>query len=124
MILSGFGSILSVSDRFYLFWIDSLHSDSSDLFYPVLDRFYRYWIDSIRFWIDSIGFGLIPSILTDYIGFRSILSAFGSISDYIGFGSTLSAYGSIIILDLSVSDRFSLTHITIHTLSTTHSPSI
>ena len=44
-IVSSFGSILSVSDRFY-----------------------RYWIDSIWFWIDSIGFGSILS------GFGSILS--------------------------------------------------
>ena len=56
----GFGSILSVSDRFYRFPIDSIGFGSilsvSDRFYRVSDRFYR-------FRIDSIGFGLILSVL-------------------------------------------------------------
>ncbi len=91
-ILSGFGSILSVLDWFYVFGsilsgfgtFIGVHIDSIvlDWFYWVLDRlypvsvqFYRFRIDSIQFWFDSINFGSILS------GFGLILSVSGRLSN-------------------------------------------
>jgi hypothetical protein len=85
-ILLGFGSILSVRVDSIGFWIDSIVSDRFYRFridsIQFSDRFYRFRIDSIRFLIDSIRFRI------DSFGFGLILSGFrfDSIS---GFGSIL-----------------------------------